>query len=246
MTLTNYGQGWSAGGFLTNVSLAQDLLVVNMPNGAHHSDLRHTRPCPASDDTPDVLTARKIGAETLMRWLREVRAEASRPESGDAEPAVARATPLPYRCPPAPPTLPPYPNATIVAAVGDSITAGYLSSCGENYPNQLQRMLGPRYHVANYGVGGTTLMRRADNPYWHTSAFAKARGSNADIVVIMLGTNDAKRFQWPTLHGQYVSDYKVSPTTPFPDAKLGNVDAVIEEWPYRHPLMEWVSFLDRL
>ena len=40
-----------------------------------------------------------------------------------------------------------------VACVGDSITAGYLSSCGLNYPNQLQSLLGDGFAVSNYGVG---------------------------------------------------------------------------------------------
>lgn len=67
--------GWSAGGFLADVSRAQDLLVLNMENGAHHSDLRHTRPCPAPDDTPDVLAARAEATKVLMRWLHEIKAE---------------------------------------------------------------------------------------------------------------------------------------------------------------------------
>jgi pimeloyl-ACP methyl ester carboxylesterase len=202
--------GWSAGGFLTNLSLSQDLITLNMPNGAHHSDLRHTRPCPAPDDTADVLAARKAGAEILMRWLREVKAE-----SYEADSMLTTALAAPANaCPPTPPIPPPFPNATTVAAVGDSITAGYLSSCRGDYPSQLQRMLGPNYRVTNFGVGGTTLLRHADHPYWNTTAFNKSRASNADIVVIMLGTNDAKRWQWPKLHSQYMGDYKVGAADP--------------------------------
>ena len=51
------------------------------------------------------------------------------------------------------PTLPhvtPTASAKKVACVGDSITAGYLSSCGLNYPGWLQSMLGPGYKVTNY------------------------------------------------------------------------------------------------
>ena len=33
-----------------------------------------------------------------------------------------------------------YANATIVACVGDSITAGYLSSPGMSYPTQMQKL----------------------------------------------------------------------------------------------------------
>ena len=48
--------GWSAGGFLTDVDPASELLTLNMADGAHHSDLSHTMPGP--DDTPDVTKAR--------------------------------------------------------------------------------------------------------------------------------------------------------------------------------------------
>ena len=111
------------------------------------------------------------------------------------------------KCPTIPPVKP-LPTATKVACVGDSITAGYLSSCGLNYPNQLQSLLGEEYKVTNYGVGGTTLLRKADHPYWNTSSFVAASKSNADIVIIMLGTNDAKTNNWPKFGADYLSDYK--------------------------------------
>lgn len=193
--------GWSAGGFLTNLSVERDLLVLNMENGAHHSELGHSRPCPSPGDTPDVLAARAQAATLLERWRREVKAESAGGEGAGG--AGLSSAP----CPPRPPLPPPLPGATAVAAVGDSITAGYLSSCGQSYPHQLQRMLGPAYRVTNFGVGGTTLLRKGDHPYWNTSAFASASASNADVVVLMLGTNDAKRWQWPKLHGEYEGDY---------------------------------------
>ena len=111
------------------------------------------------------------------------------------------------RCPPPVPSPPPLPTATKVAAVGDSITEGYLSQCGQNYPNQLQALLGSSYAVTNYGVGGTTLLRKGDNPYWNHTQFHAAVASAADVVVMMLGTNDAKSNNWP-VHGQdYQADY---------------------------------------
>ena len=61
--------GWSAGGFLEDVNKAKDLLVLNMENGAHHSDLTHTRPCPSPSDTADVLKVRAEGQEILTGWL---------------------------------------------------------------------------------------------------------------------------------------------------------------------------------
>ena len=102
----------------------------------------------------------------------------------------------------------PQPNATQVACVGDSITAGYLSTCGLTYPNQLQSILGDRYAVTNYGVGGTTLLKHGDHPYWATKQFHEASSSAADIVIIMLGTNDAKPFNWRAHGSEYPADYK--------------------------------------
>jgi lysophospholipase L1-like esterase len=107
------------------------------------------------------------------------------------------------------PKITPDQDATKVACVGDSITAGYLSSCGLTYPARLQVLLGSKYHVTNYGVGGVTMLRHGDAPYWNTKAYTNAVASKSDIVIIMLGTNDAKRNNWgnATLASEYPSDY---------------------------------------
>ena len=111
------------------------------------------------------------------------------------------------------PPLVPAPSATKVACVGDSITAGYLSSCGLNYPNQLQALLGKQYAVTNYGVGGKTMLKQAHLPagdhasYWNTRQYAAALNSTSDIVVLMLGTNDAKCERWAMSSAVFSSDY---------------------------------------
>lgn len=85
-----------------------------------------------------------------------------------------------------------------VACVGDSITAGYLASPASNaYPARLQQMLDAKfgngsYEVSNFGAGGATVQRGADSPYWNRTQFAQWTNSTWDIVVMMLGTNDAK------------------------------------------------------
>lgn len=124
----------------------------------------------------------------------------------------------PYRfaynctCPPVVPVVPAR-DATTVACVGDSITAGYLSSCGLNYPNQLQALLGKQYAVTNYGVGGRTMLKEAHLPsgdhasYWNTSQYAAAVSSNSDIVVLMLGTNDAMAKRWALSGNVFPFDY---------------------------------------
>ena len=45
-------------------------LSVNMPQGAHHSDLSHQPAAPT--DTADVTAARKKVADILGGWLREI------------------------------------------------------------------------------------------------------------------------------------------------------------------------------
>jgi lysophospholipase L1-like esterase len=85
-----------------------------------------------------------------------------------------------------------------VACVGDSITAGYgLANPGaQSYPAQMQAILGGGITVGNYGRSGATALKRSDNSYWHSSQYRASLRSNPDIVVIMLGTNDSKSWNW--------------------------------------------------
>jgi acyl-CoA thioesterase-1 len=98
---------------------------------------------------------------------------------------------------------------TIVACVGDSITqgSGTKNPRLSSYPAQLRWMLGEAYTVNNFGVGGTTLLNGGDHPYQKTGAFKRALASKANVVVIMLGTNDTKKQNWQ-FKDQFVSDYK--------------------------------------
>jgi lysophospholipase L1-like esterase len=48
------------------------------------------------------------------------------------------------------------------------------------------------YQVSNYGVSGTTMLRKGDSPYWATKEYQAALKSNPDIVFIDLGGNDSK------------------------------------------------------
>lgn len=85
-----------------------------------------------------------------------------------------------------------------VACVGDSITYG----CGVKnwpkncYPAVLQRKLGMGYCVNNYGYSGRTLLRSADCPYVNKAVFRQSLEFEPDIVVVKLGTNDAKKKNW--------------------------------------------------
>ena len=88
-----------------------------------------------------------------------------------------------------------------VACVGDSITEG------SGYPENLQIMLGDNYKVGNFGVSGSTVMQNSDIPYMNQAAFWRAIAFQPSIVVVMLGTNDAKESPYSSVEN-FQSDYK--------------------------------------
>jgi lysophospholipase L1-like esterase len=83
-----------------------------------------------------------------------------------------------------------------VACVGNSITEGKRSTPGHTYPQQLQALLGPGYEVRNYGVGGRTLLKLGDHPYWKEAKYREALAWQPQVVIIKLGTNDSKPQNW--------------------------------------------------
>ena len=85
-------------------------------------------------------------------------------------------------------------KVTKVACIGNSITYGTGVENREKnaWPQQLQNMLGGRYQVMNFGVNGTTLLKKGNCPYWETQEYKDALNSNPDLVFIKLGTNDSK------------------------------------------------------
>lgn len=102
-----------------------------------------------------------------------------------------------------------------VACIGNSITEGVGASSGStNYPSILQHDLGTaNYEVKNFGASGRTLMKNGkefDNTassYWDHERYQNALKYNPDIVVIKLGTNDAKHINWDNIKNEYVGDY---------------------------------------
>ena len=89
-------------------------------------------------------------------------------------------------------------DAVRVACIGDSITDGYGIDMrtANGYPALMQGMLGDKYYVRNYGVSARTLMNSGDRPYMQELAWEDALAFNPDVVVIKLGTNDAKTANW--------------------------------------------------
>ena len=94
-----------------------------------------------------------------------------------------------------------------VACVGDSITQGSGTTGGNSYPSQLQALLGSGWQVQNFGVGGRTLLKKGDHPYWIEKAFTAAHDFSPNYVIIMLGTNDTKPQNW-VHQDEFYADYK--------------------------------------
>ena len=96
-----------------------------------------------------------------------------------------------------------------IACIGNSITygAGVANREKNNYPQQLQNMLGKGYEVMNFGVSGRTLLRKGNYPYWATNEYKAALASKPDIVFIKLGTNDSKAINRP-YYNEFETDYK--------------------------------------
>ena len=81
-------------------------------------------------------------------------------------------------------------GSVTIACVGDSITAG-------GWPQLMQANLNAKYgvgkyNVINFGECGSTMQRHADSPYVDRGSWPRVLNTSADILVIMLGTNDAK------------------------------------------------------
>ncbi len=110
-----------------------------------------------------------------------------------------------------------------VACVGDSITFGATIENREqnSYPAQLGQLLGKDWEVKNFGVIGSTLLKNGDWPYWKQKPFNEAKVFNPDVVIIKLGTNDTKPYNWK-FKNEYIADYiaminefRVLPSKPY-------------------------------
>lgn len=100
-----------------------------------------------------------------------------------------------------------------VACIGDSITygaviQGRVANC---YPTQLQKLLGDRYEVRNFGHNGRCIIKtskagRGLRGYIHTQAHKDALAYKPQIVICNLGINDI--MDYPTKSEQFIPDYK--------------------------------------
>ena len=92
----------------------------------------------------------------------------------------------------------PQPGAIRVACIGNSITDGHGIDVATQYgyPAELQKRLGNGYWVKNFGVSARTMLNKGDYPYMNEMAWQDALAFKPDVVIIKLGTNDSKPYNW--------------------------------------------------
>ncbi len=100
-----------------------------------------------------------------------------------------------------------------IACVGDSITYGFKIEGREtnSYPAQLQQVLDKKaagkWEVKNFGVSSMTLMQDTSKPYVKRAEYRASVDYEADVVIIMLGTNDSNGMHRHLIADNFKQDY---------------------------------------
>ena len=106
----------------------------------------------------------------------------------------------------------------IVACVGDSNTQ-------RGYPAILEKQLGPEWKAVNCGIGAATVLDGTLRPFHKMPHYQEALESEADVIIIMLGTNDANPRWWDA---ERETDFKGPPQEEFKARYLALIDALQE------------------
>ena len=145
-----------------------------------------------------------------------------------------------------------------IACIGDSITfgAGVNGKKEETWEHFLNHRLGDDFQVLNYGISGRTLQDGGDYPYKADKFYAISKSHPIDTYLIMLGTNDAKPYNWNEQRyrsqlRRFLNEYKQLPWHPqvivmtpphcFIDKKSGIVLFDIDERNIDGPIQEIVK-----
>ncbi len=110
---------------------------------------------------------------------------------GGSEPKKAAVPAVPVTASSEPQQLPPTDSRPVVAAFGDSISAGFGVEPGKSYPDDLQRLIdaaGYQFRIVNLGVSGDTT---ADGVERLQSVIAV----HPAVVILEFGGNDGLRGQ---------------------------------------------------
>ncbi len=102
-----------------------------------------------------------------------------------------------------------------VACIGDSMTEGVGTDdfSTQSYPAVLQSRLGEGYKVGNFGISCATMLKNgtdAGQPFGYSKlpVMQKALDFNPDIVIISLGVNDCKSYNWESHGSEFLADYQ--------------------------------------
>ncbi|OJF77438.1 MAG: hypothetical protein BKP49_00130 [Treponema sp. CETP13] len=89
-----------------------------------------------------------------------------------------------------------------VACVGDSITQGEGSKLTPffSYPSILQRKVGKKFSIRNFGKNGATTMYGLPDSYVNHRFYQQILDNNPDVIIFMFGTNDSKVGVWQNSH----------------------------------------------
>ena len=108
-----------------------------------------------------------------------------------------------------------------VACIGDSLTWGFSlpDPRQQSYPAILQELLDADYEVRNFGCNGASVGHDADLPYVEALAYRESCAWNPDIVLLMLGSNDATPWGWDAVafrddYKRLVASYRELPSKP--------------------------------
>lgn len=108
-----------------------------------------------------------------------------------------------------------------VACIGSSTTqgAGTSSQLYKSWPIQIRTNLGSAYYTENLGVSGTTMQNIAGQAWTETNQYNYAKLLNPNIVLMALGGNDTKLFNWDAtrFRSDYINriaEFKALPTHP--------------------------------
>lgn len=122
----------------------------------------------------------------------------------------------------------PHGDAPIIVALGDSITFGsgvVKTRTSDSWEVKLEKLLDGSYQVLNYGISGATLQNEGDTPYWNMPDQAlqgypeAALALKPEIVILMLGTNDSKPYNWNRERYEAQLDQRVKELKAAPSVK---------------------------
>ena len=99
-----------------------------------------------------------------------------------------------------------------VACIGDELTFGTAVEEREDncYPVQLQKYMEQaekKYRIGNFGVEGAAVQKKSKKPYTKEERYESSMEYKADLVVMMLGTNDTTEENWTDID-TFQKDYQ--------------------------------------